>query len=245
MLAAMLFSIQIYGDFAGYSNIAIGCAKLFGIRLKPNFKTPYFSRDTGEFWRRWHISLNRWFRDYLYIPLGGSRGSRLQTVRNTVIIFLVSGLWHGANWTFVAWGAFHAILFIPLMLSGRNRRHLDTIAQGRKLPTLGEVGMMLNTFMLCTIGRIFFRADTIHDSFGYFAQFFKGSWTLEGVNVPWLTLGFIVIMFVAEWINREREHGLELSGVRPRWARAGIYYMLAAAILLFSSESENFIYFQF
>ncbi len=105
--------------------------------------------------------------------------------------------------------------------------------------------MMLNTFMLCTIGRIFFRADTIHDSFGYFAQFFKGSWTLEGVNVPWLTLGFIVIMFVAEWINREREHGLELSGVRPRWARAGIYYMLAAAILLFSSESENFIYFQF
>lgn len=245
VLAAMLFSVQIYGDFAGYSNIAIGCAKLFGIRLKPNFKTPYFSRDTGEFWRRWHVSLNRWFRDYLYIPLGGSRGSRLQTVRNTVIIFLVSGLWHGANWTFVAWGAFHAILFIPLMLSGRNRRHLDTVAQGRKLPTLGEVGMMLNTFMLCTIGRIFFRADTIHDSFGYFAQFFKGSWTLEGLEYPWLTVCFILVMFVTEWINREQEHGLVLSGVRPRWARAGIYYMLTAAILLFSSQSENFIYFQF
>jgi len=245
VIAAMLFSIQIYGDFAGYSNIAIGCAKLFGIRLKPNFKTPYFSRDTGEFWRRWHISLNRWFRDYLYIPLGGSRGSKLQTVRNTVIIFLVSGLWHGANWTFVAWGAFHAILFIPLMLSGRNRRHLDTVAQGRMLPTIGEVAMMCNTFLLCTIGRIFFRADTISDSFGYFAQFFKGNWTMEGIDVPWLTLGFILIMFVAEWINREREHGLVLGTVRPRWARAAIYYSLTAAILLFSSHSENFIYFQF
>lgn len=245
VMAAVLFSIQIYGDFAGYSNIAIGCAKLFGIRLKANFRTPYFSRDTGEFWRRWHVSLNRWFRDYLYIPLGGSRGTRLATVRNTLIIFLVSGLWHGANWTFVAWGLFHAVLFIPLMLTGRNRRHLDTVAQGRMLPSLKEAGLMLNTFVLCTIGRIFFRADTISDSFGYFRGLCGGNWTLEGLETPWLTIGFIAVMLGAEWFNREKEHGLELSGVRQGWLRGAIYYALVAVILIFTTESENFIYFQF
>lgn len=245
VLAAVLFAVQIYGDFAGYSNIAIGCAKLFGINLRQNFRTPYFSRDIAEFWRRWHISLTTWFRDYLYIPLGGSRVKRWKVVRNTFVIFLFSGLWHGANWTFIAWGAYNAVLFLPLILLGRNRRYTDTVAEGRCLPSLREAAQMMLTFVLCAVGWILFRADTISDSFGYFAQFFKGNWTMEGIDVPWLTLGFILIMFVAEWINREREHGLVLGTVRPRWARAAIYYSLTAAILLFSSHSENFIYFQF
>lgn len=134
LLAAILFAFQIYGDFSGYSDIAIGTSKLFGIRLKRNFNVPYFSRDIAEFWRRWHISLTTWFRDYLYIPLGGSRCSKPKIIRNTFIIFLVSGLWYGANWTFVAWGAYHALLFLPLILSGSNRKYRDTAAEGRLLP---------------------------------------------------------------------------------------------------------------
>ena len=140
LLAAALFTIQIYGDFSGYSDIAIGCAKLFGISLRRNFNVPYFSRDIAEFWRRWHISLTTWFRDYIYIPLGGSRVSKGRIVLNTFVIFLVSGLWHGANWTFVAWGAYHALLFLPLILLGKNRRHTDTVAAERALPSLRELG---------------------------------------------------------------------------------------------------------
>ena len=119
--------LQIYGDFSGYSDIAIGCSKLFGIDLMRNFNIPYFSRDVAEFWRRWHISLTTWFRDYIYIPLGGSRVSKWLSIRNTFIIFLVSGFWHGANWTFVAWGAYHALLFIPLLLLNKNRKFKKTI----------------------------------------------------------------------------------------------------------------------
>ena len=161
ILAAIFFSFQIYGDFSGYSDIAIGTAKLFGIRLMKNFNVPYFSRDIAEFWRRWHISLTTWFRDYLYIPLGGSRCSKAKVVRNTFVIFLVSGLWHGANWTFVVWGAFHALLFLPLILMGKNRTHRDTVAADRVLPTLKECGQMLLTFILATIGWVIFRAESI------------------------------------------------------------------------------------
>lgn len=164
LLAAALFTFQIYGDFSGYSDIAIGTAKLFGIRLKRNFNVPYFSRDIAEFWRRWHISLTTWFRDYLYIPLGGSRVSKVKIVRNTFIIFLVSGLWHGANWTFIVWGAYHALLFLPLILLGKNRRYTNTVAEGRLLPTLHEFLQMLLTFVLAIIGWIIFRAENLHQA---------------------------------------------------------------------------------
>lgn len=245
IMAAILFAVQIYGDFAGYSNIAIGCAKLFGINLRQNFRTPYFSRDIAEFWRRWHISLTTWFRDYLYIPLGGSRVSRTKVVRNTFIIFLVSGLWHGANWTFIAWGAYNALLFLPLILTHNNRKHTDTVAEGRILPTLRELVQMLTTFALCVIGWIIFRAGSIADTWLYISQIFGHGTGIGSLETPWLTIAFIAVMTIAEWIGRNHEHGLDLSGVTHTWLRVVIYYALTIVILLFSTQSENFIYFQF
>ena len=161
LLAAILFTFQIYGDFSGYSDIAIGCAKLFGVKLMRNFNVPYFSRDIAEFWRRWHISLTTWFRDYIYIPLGGSRVSKAKVIRNTFIIFLVSGFWHGANWTFIVWGTYHAMLFLPLILLGKNRKNTNIIAENKILPSLKEFFQMLLTFLLVVIGWIIFRAESI------------------------------------------------------------------------------------
>ena len=209
IIAAILFAIQIYGDFSGYSDIAIGTAKLFGIRLMRNFRNPYFSRDIAEFWRRWHISLTTWFRDYVYIPLGGSRVSKGKIIRNTFIIFLLSGFWHGANWTFIAWGAYHAILFLPLILMGKNRKYLNEVAEGKALPSLKETGQMLLTFMLATAGWIIFRSDSIAQAWQYFGQIpHLGTPYTEGLlTMTLLTAG----MFVVEWVQRQREHGLDLQ----------------------------------
>ena len=184
LLAAIFFTFQIYGDFSGYSDIAIGCAKLFGIDLMQNFRYPYFSRDIAEFWRRWHISLTTWFRDYIYIPLGGSRTTKAKVIRNTFIIFLVSGFWHGANWIFIAWGAYHAFLFLPLILLGKNRRYTDTVAEGRILPSLKETFQMLTTFMLAVIGWIIFRAESITQAWEYMC----GMCDASLFSVPWLKI---------------------------------------------------------
>lgn len=245
LVAAVLFALQIYGDFAGYSNIAIGCAKLFGITLRQNFRTPYFSRDIAEFWRRWHISLTTWFRDYLYIPLGGSRVGRWKVVRNTAVIFLVSGLWHGANWTFIVWGAFHAILFLPLILSGRNRKYVNAVGEGRILPSAKELGQILLTFALCTTGWILFRAPSIGDALGFVGAIFGCADGINDLSLGWFTISAIVVTIIAEWLNRDSEHALDLSRVRQPWLRATVYYVLVVAILLFTTPSENFIYFQF
>ena len=244
VLAAICFTFQIYGDFSGYSDIAIGTAKLFGIRLRRNFNVPYFSRDIAEFWRRWHISLTTWFRDYLYIPLGGSRVSKAKIVRNTFIIFLVSGLWHGANWTFVAWGAYHALLFLPLILLGKNRRNTDVVAKRKMLPSLRELLQMILTFALAVIGWIIFRAESIGQAADYFSHILSRS-LVSKPQIPGLTLIFILLMLITEWITRTKEHGLVISTIKQRWIRYFIYYTLVICILLFSFESETFIYFQF
>ncbi len=244
LMAAICFTFQIYGDFSGYSDIAIGTAKLFGIRLKRNFNVPYFSRDIAEFWRRWHISLTTWFRDYLYIPLGGSRVSKAKVVRNTFIIFLVSGLWHGANWTFVAWGAYHALLFLPLILLGKNRRYTNIVAEGRMLPTVREFLQMLLTFFLAVIGWIIFRSENIGQSFDIIRGLFSP--TLFSIpQIPGLTLLFVLLMLVVEWLNRSKEHGFVVDAIKPRWIRWTIYYAVCMCIILFSEQSETFIYFQF
>ena len=167
VLGALFFTFQIYGDFSGYSDIAIGTSRLFGFDLMRNFNFPYFSRDIAEFWRRWHISLSTWFRDYLYIPLGGSRGGTWMKVRNTFIIFIVSGFWHGANWTFIIWGALNAIYFLPLLLTKNNRNNLDIAAHGRNLPSIRELSLMLLTFSLTVFAWIFFRADNIGHAISY------------------------------------------------------------------------------
>src|SRR5690606_33207591 len=164
LLGAVFFAFQIYGDFSGYSDIAIGTSRLFGFDLKQNFAMPYFSRDIAEFWRRWHISLTTWFRDYVYIPLGGSRGSKWLQVRNVFIIFLVSGFWHGANWTFIVWGALNALYFLPLLLGHKNRSHIDVVAAHRRLPTFREFLQMGLTFLLTVVAWVFFRADTVEQA---------------------------------------------------------------------------------
>lgn len=250
-IVAILFSFQIYGDFSGYSDIAIGVAKLFGIRLMRNFNVPYFSRDIAEFWRRWHISLTTWFRDYVYIPMGGSRVSKAKVIRNTFVIFLVSGFWHGANWTFIAWGAFHAILFMPLILLGRNRKNMDVIASGKLLPTVKEMGQMLLTFVLVVLGWVIFRSETIGDAFQYFSTMFDSSFFdfRKDITVqykPMLkVIIFIVFMLLIEWFNRNKAHGLDLSDSKSLLARVGIYYLLIFLILMFGANPAQFIYFQF
>jgi D-alanyl-lipoteichoic acid acyltransferase DltB (MBOAT superfamily) len=251
LMAAIFFTFQIYGDFSGYSDIAIGTAKLFGIKLMRNFNVPYFSRDIAEFWRRWHISLTTWFRDYVYIPLGGSRVSKSKVVRNTFIIFLVSGFWHGANWTFIAWGAYHAILFLPLILTGKNRKYTNQVAEGRFLPTLKEIGQILLTFFLAVIGWIIFRSATISDSVHYIvglcdASLFSVPW-MQTVNSFVLLVGSILMMIVIEWLQRNNEHGLSLNKklARPlvRW---GLYLLVTLMVfVLQSNKAVQFIYFQF
>ena len=246
LMAAILYTFQIYGDFSGYSDMAIGTGKLFGFRFMQNFKVPYFSRDIAEFWRRWHISLTSWFRDYIYIPMGGSRCSKGRIVLNTFVVFLVSGLWHGANWTFIAWGAYHALLFLPLILLGKNRKYRDTVAEERFLPTLKECGQMLSTSLLAVIGWIIFRADSIGQAWDYVKGIFDRS-LFSAPDAPGITgvcLG-IGIMLVAEWLQRKREHALDLSAVKPAAVRYAIYLGVLFLTFAFGGHTENFIYFQF
>ena len=250
LMGAVFFTFQIYGDFSGYSDIAIGTAKLFGIKLMRNFANPYFSRDIAEFWRRWHISLTTWFRDYIYIPLGGSRTTKFKVIRNTFIIFLVSGFWHGANWTFIAWGLYHAALFMPLIILGKNRKYTDVVATGRWLPNPRELGQMIFTFMLAVIGWVIFRATGIPSAIGYFKSMLSvetltGFYKIFSDSQAWPMNLYIMIMITVEWINRTKEHGLDLHDLRPRCLRWAIYYVLIAVILLFGAQSSNFIYFQF
>ena len=249
LLGAVFFASQIYGDFSGYSDIAIGTAHLFGINAMRNFAYPYFSRDIAEFWRRWHISLTTWFRDYVYIPLGGNRVSKAKVVRNTFIIFLVSGFWHGANWTFIAWGAFHALLFLALILMNQNRKYTDTVAVGKVLPNIKVFFQMGLTFLLVVIGWVFFRADSIGQAFEYFGgmiQFgtLRASYRFFMMKEAWLILGMLAI----EWIGRQNQHGLETLGFGwNKWLRYIFYLVLAFIVVLFSLNGapSEFIYFQF
>lgn len=245
-LAAVLFAFQIYGDFSGYSDIAIGTSKLFGIKLMRNFNMPYFSRDIAEFWRRWHISLTTWFRDYVYIPMGGSRCSKAKIVRNTFIIFLLSGFWHGANWTFLVWGAYHALLFLPLILMGKNRRYRDTVAEGRWLPSLKEIGQMFMTLALVVFGWIIFRSESMEQAWVICKRVLSPS-ILSIPEMSGIT-GFsiaICIMLVVEWIQRDKPHPLDFGRI-PWWpVRAMAYFSIFFLILALGGHSENFIYFQF
>jgi D-alanyl-lipoteichoic acid acyltransferase DltB (MBOAT superfamily) len=243
LIGGALFAFQIYGDFSGYSDIAIGSARLFGIKLMRNFAFPYFSRDIAEFWRRWHISLTTWFRDYVYIPLGGSRVSKAKVVRNTFIIFLVSGLWHGANWTFIAWGAYHALLFLPLLLLGKNRKYTNVVAENRLFPTLKECSAMLLTFFLVVIGWIIFRAESMHQAIDYIVKMCSLSPFFELVGEKALLLSMILVL--VEWFGRKQQYALERIPVRSRVFRWMIYMIIAGMIVMLGGSPSPFIYFQF
>ncbi len=250
VLGAMFFAFQVYGDFSGYSDIAIGTSRLFGVSLMQNFAYPFFSRDIAEFWRRWHISLSTWFRDYLYIPLGGSKGGAWGVVRNSVIVFVVSGFWHGAEWTFVIWGALNAIYFIPLVITGTNRKHMEIVARGRMLPTVRDAGKMVFTFMLVVAGLIIFRARNIDHAISYFSTILSSSlFTIPHfpTKVKALTILILVVIFmIIEWFGREQPYAIAHIGVGRHIAiRWSLYFALLAAAFLFSGQAQEFIYFQF
>lgn len=246
LLAAVFFAFQIYCDFSGYSDIAIGTAKLFGIDLLRNFAYPYFSRDIAEFWRRWHISLSTWFRDYLYIPLGGSKGNVVTKVRNTFIIFIISGFWHGANWTFIAWGALNAIYFIPLLLLNKNRNNLDIIATGKYLPGIKDFFKMILTFMLVVLAWIFFRANDLPHAFQYISTIFSNSLFKDPLLIPTTIKVFVPIFLIVEWLGREHQFGISnMRNIRSGVIRWSIYLIILAVIYVYSGNSQEFIYFQF
>ena len=246
LVGALFFTFQIYCDFSGYSDIAIGTARLFGFSLMQNFAFPYFSRDIAEFWRRWHISLSTWFRDYLYIPLGGSRGGLGKKVQNTFIIFIVSGFWHGANWTFIVWGALNALFFLPLLLFSRNRTHLDTVAKNRLFPTLRESVSMLSTFALTVLAWIFFRAENVAHAWAYLNGIFDKSLFTHPELMPgyvWLLIGALVLV---EWLQREKKHGLQIENNElPKWMRWICYLVIFILVSMYFNKGNTFIYFQF
>lgn len=246
ILGAIYFSFQIYCDFSGYSDMAIGLSRLFGFDLMRNFNYPYFSRDIAEFWRRWHISLSTWFRDYLYIPIGGSRGSKLFQIRNVFIIFLVSGFWHGANWTFLFWGLMNAFFFIPLLLINKNRNNLNIVAPGKNLPSLNDFFNILGTYLIVVFAWIFFRSNSIDSAFNYIGRIFEFN---ISTGVEYLSIDryvveniFLVLIFVIfEWFARENEHPFY-----GRFKRLKLFFILIGLILLgVYSKVTDFIYFQF
>ncbi|WP_159017960.1 MBOAT family O-acyltransferase [Algibacter sp. L3A6] len=246
VIGALFFTFQIYGDFSGYSDIAIGISRLFGFDLKQNFAFPYFSRDIAEFWRRWHMSLSTWFRDYLYIPLGGSRGGTWMKVRNTFIIFLVSGFWHGANWTFVIWGFLNALYFLPLLLAKRNRTYLDIVAEASRLPSFRAFLNMMLTFSLTVFAWIFFRADSVSHAMSYISNIFtKALFKLPTVRPTYLIV-LLLLFVLIEWLGRRQKHTLEvllLNNSRSvRWA---FYLFVIACVFILGGKDQAFIYFQF
>ena len=249
-LGGVFFAFQIYGDFSGYSDIALGTARLFGIDLLRNFAFPYFSRDIAEFWRRWHISLSTWFRDYLYIPLGGSKGGIWMKVRNTFIIFLVSGFWHGANWTFIIWGLLNALFIMPSIIFNTNRTNLDIVAQGKLFPTLKEFLSILFTFSLTVFAWIFFRSNTIDQALGYISRIFSASF----FSVPLVKVdmydsyiyALVVLFIIIEWLGREQKYALaQVMPNKPKVYRWAFYYLLIVIIFIFAGSNQEFIYFQF
>ena len=247
VVGAIFFTFQIYGDFSGYSDIAIGTSKLFGFSLMTNFRTPYFSRDIAEFWRRWHISLSTWFRDYLYIPLGGSRVNKTRAIVNTFIIFLVSGFWHGANWTFLAWGFLNALYFIPLLLTGYNRKNLNTVAENQLLPSIKEFLQIGLTFSLTVFAWIFFRAENINHALNYISEIFSSSlMSLPEIRPTILFITIVAFLFI-EWIGRNRNFAIEKLNIYSNHLLRWSFYCLLLFLIamLNNSKGTEFIYFQF
>ena len=248
-VASLLFTFQIYTDFSGYSDIAIGCAKLFGFRLTTNFRVPYFSRNVREFWRRWHITLNAWFTQYVYFPLGGSRCSRGRVILNTVIVFALSGLWHGADWTFVLWGLYLALLFIPLIVF-KSHRYKDTVAHGHLLPSARELLSMLVTFLLINFGWVLFRAPDFATFIDFTSRLFSSS--LFDYHGPTMKMAGMLLwcagLLLVEWFQREREHVLQIDGYRifaHQVPRLALYALMTFLIFYFAGQVQTFIYFQF
>ena len=248
ILICVLFTFQIYCDFSGYSDIAIGTARLFGFNLMRNFNFPYFSRNISEFWRRWHISLMTWFRDYIYIPIGGSRCARWKVMRNTLVVFFVSGLWHGANWTFICWGMYHACLITIFVLFGINTKTQDVVASGRLVPNLKESGQLLLTFILVVFGWVIFRAESVRQIVEILnAMFTNDFFDREMIYGKKYLINAIIMLFI-EWLQRNKQHALQLPDnrlFRHQTVRWSVYIMMYLYIVSATGSSQTFLYFQF
>ncbi|MGO4772962.1 MBOAT family protein [Flavobacterium sp. W22_SRS_FK3] len=244
VIGAILFSFQIYGDFSGYTDIALGVARLLGIELLQNFSYPYFSRDIAEFWRRWHISLSSWFRDYVYIPLGGSNGNKYEIIRNTFIIFILSGFWHGANWTFVIWGSLNAIFFLPLLLRNKNREHLKIVTGNDfNLKTIRQIFL---TFGMVTFAWIFFRSNSINDALNYVSIIFSKTLFSLPEIFPKMIFAYLFLFICIEWRGRNNRFAIEYFGLSWRkQIRIVFYYLLSGMVLYYSGKEFQFLYFQF
>ena len=247
LAGAILYTIQIYFDFSGYSDIAIGLSKLLGFRVRRNFHYPYFALNVSDFWRRWHMSLQSWFTDYIYFPLGGSRCSKARTIFNTFVVFTVCGIWHGANWTFVVWGIYHALLFVPLILFCSKEFRKTTVNEDSILPSLKEFSFMLLIFVLVTIGWIMFNANSITDALGYIKGIFDYSIisapTGIGLKDCFYVLLLIVIVFILEWKYRAKEYALQFNS--PGWVKIFILYAIIVHLIFCNATQSDFIYYQF
>ncbi len=248
LIGMLAFSFQIYGDFSGYSDIAMGSAKLLGFELLSNFRFPYFSRDIAEFWRRWHISLSSWFKDYVYIPLGGSKEGKFKAFRNTIVIFLLSGFWHGASWNFIVWGGIHACGFLPLLFLNRNRKNVsDIVSEQSVLPSWKELGQLILTFTFVTIAWVFFRAHTLTDAVQYLNQLFFGLFNENLIESIVNAKGkriflFIIPLILGDWYFRRNER--QLKQFRFQY----LFYFVTTLVILYyflNAKSDSFIYFQF
>jgi len=248
-LLGFMFTLQIYCDFSGYSDIAIGCARLFGFNLMRNFNFPYFSRDIPEFWRRWHISLTTWFRDYIYIPLGGNRCGQWRMMANVLIVWAISGLWHGANWTFICWGLYHAVLLIIYNVLGINSKHKPIVASGRWLPRITELLQMLLTLVLAVVGWIIFRCEDMNQAVHFISHMFTtladGPFVIYGRKG--LYAGLLVLL--VEWLQRDKQHALQFNQSRGLFQFTAVRYLTYASILVamffLAGQVQTFIYFQF
>lgn len=246
MMGAFLFSFQVYGDFSGYSDIAIGTARIFGFNLKPNFAYPFFSRSITEFWRQWHMSLLNWFKDYIYFPLGGGKVGLWKKVRNTFIVFFISGLWHGANWTYILYGLVQAVYVLPQILFPSKRTQTEIVAMNSSLPSLGEWRALFTTFFLTNMCWFIFRANDMTHSVSMYKKVFSESvFSIPEIR-PSLIIILIICFVLVEWNGRRDLYALEKLGLtwsKPlRW---GLYTFIAGAIFILAGKEQQFIYFQF
>lgn len=248
LIMGFFFTIQIYCDFSGYSDIAIGCSRLFGFNLMRNFNFPYFSRSIPEFWRRWHISLMTWFKDYIYIPLGGSKCTQWKVIRNIVIVWFISGLWHGANWTFICWGLFHALLLIIYKLLKITTKYDHVVADGRILPNIKEIAQMSITFFLAIIGWIIFRSESISQAINYLSSMYSNDFIGDTNLIGATLLAKTSLLMIIEWFQRNKQHALQFPNIKVfnyRAVRWSIYYSILIMIFCYSGSNQTFIYFQF
>ncbi|WP_371813703.1 MBOAT family protein [Aquimarina sp. MMG015] len=242
LCGAIFFGFQIYGDFSGYSDIAIGSARLLGFDLKKNFNFPYLSKNLIEFWRRWHISLSTWFRDYVYIALGGNRVSKFRLVFNILVVFLLSGLWHGANLTFIFWGLIHGIILIFTVFIN-NETKFGVFLQNQNSIVVDFLRMSI-TFFIVTIAWVFFRADSITEAFGYLDRIFSSTlFSIPQGNKLFLIL--LIVYLGIEWFQKKREHLLDIHYISSKSIRYLIYYVTVFVVFYYAGDLQTFIYFQF